>query len=904
MNERPAVPKASKPGSPPAWVSIDEKASAPLSGEAPASPELSKRKRAILVAAFEAALFIAGILVGVLFTGGKKQAPEAPPAVESPVVAAAPEPVGRERAALRALEEARAHARENPQDLRGQVERFLVVAKEWEGTSSAAKAREEAEQVPSRWRNRLLGDLVDIEERAAGHEGREEFRDALAVLEDARDRYDDPFWGQAIALKIGDLRGRVEALYLSLRPAAERAAEAEDEDGLAKIRERVRGWGLEDVFREFDRTFGGPAPASASSPLTPARNAYLSLWERAAGFAVIRDYDAAAAELKGAARSLKDEDLRHEAGEDLRDVQRVGTIYDGMRQAFAAWPRGGAVDLALSDGRKVSGSVCRGDRDRFEVLPGPGEETVFVEYSAVSAASLAGLFEGRSRGQLPDARALALFCLLDGDAEAARARLEGKEEALPEKYWRFGRKARSKAAKPDPTALRNEEAARKLYCEAEREYRDPGTRARAVEKYRALLRDFLDQGPVLRAMDRITRRAEPRSEHYFSAADMEAGGTFRPGRRPPHGSCWVTAEETAFAQARENYVEIEFHAPGGAPVRLWIQAGGCCAESFPAYYQATGLTSPHAKKPGETVHVEPGSIYGLTLRVPESARKEHPGHGAGDGTEAAVHWEWIEVPLPAYDAAGAKKVRVMTNRRGLCVARALASTTRKAPPKEAEVAEFEAARAADLGIPADPDLVGHWEFDEGAGRLAGDASGRGHLGTASGEPSWEEGVTGTALGFDGKDDYVLIQDSLDLRIRDDVTLAFWVRYGSEAKGRHRLAGKGEENYGVWGSAGNRLLFQQCDSLGRPVLSVASKAALKAGEWHHVAAVVRGNKGYLYIDGREDASGDREGLPGTSRAPVSLGFSGQEGHFAGRLDDVRIYGRALGPDEIKSLAAPK
>ena len=47
------------------------------------------------------------------------------------------------------------------------------------------------------------------------------------------------------------------------------------------------------------------------------------------------------------------------------------------------------------------------------------------------------------------------------------------------------------------------------------------------------------------------------------------------------------------------------------------------------------------------------------------------------------------------------------------------------------------------------ELVGYWNFDEGAGTVAVDSSGYGNDGTLNGDPQWVPGQLGSALDFDG-----------------------------------------------------------------------------------------------------------------------------------------------------------
>src|SRR2546425_7392523 len=79
-----------------------------------------------------------------------------------------------------------------------------------------------------------------------------------------------------------------------------------------------------------------------------------------------------------------------------------------------------------------------------------------------------------------------------------------------------------------------------------------------------------------------------------------------------------------------------------------------------------------------------------------------------------------------------------------------------------------------------------------------------------------------------------------------------------------------------------------------------------GQWHHVAFVVDATGGTLYVDGVQHGSIPWTGTPGasTSIQPVYLGrypgaYGGAE-YFAGLLEDVRIYTRALSSAEVLTV----
>ncbi|HJO12307.1 MAG TPA: hypothetical protein QGI39_09750, partial [Gammaproteobacteria bacterium] len=54
--------------------------------------------------------------------------------------------------------------------------------------------------------------------------------------------------------------------------------------------------------------------------------------------------------------------------------------------------------------------------------------------------------------------------------------------------------------------------------------------------------------------------------------------------------------------------------------------------------------------------------------------------------------------------------------------------------------------------------IGFWQFDEGKGDQAADASGNKFQGKMIGNPKWVEGKVGKALQFDGAKAYVEVAD--------------------------------------------------------------------------------------------------------------------------------------------------
>lgn len=200
-------------------------------------------------------------------------------------------------------------------------------------------------------------------------------------------------------------------------------------------------------------------------------------------------------------------------------------------------------------------------------------------------------------------------------------------------------------------------------------------------------------------------------------------------------------------------------------------------------------------------------------------------------------------------------------------------------------------------------LEGHWTFD---GDPSEDSSMHGRAARVDGAAK-RAGKSGGALQFDGKDDVVVIGHSEDLRFTGDFSIAFWAKVSKPAEDWVRVVGKGGERdreVGVWiEPKSGALLLQQYTNAGQEILHVMTTDGTPVDKWFHVAAVVKGGRGTLYVDGREAATGTRTGEVATGTSSVTFGDAGFHAPLAGFLDDVRIWSRALEPAEIAALVKP-
>jgi uncharacterized repeat protein (TIGR03803 family) len=207
-----------------------------------------------------------------------------------------------------------------------------------------------------------------------------------------------------------------------------------------------------------------------------------------------------------------------------------------------------------------------------------------------------------------------------------------------------------------------------------------------------------------------------------------------------------------------------------------------------------------------------------------------------------------------------------------------------------------------LVAPAGVDgLIAAYGFDEGAGQIAGDASGNGHAGNIK-QAQWSTaGRFGSALEFDGQNDWVTIADAADLDIRDAITLEAWVNPRS-------LSGW---NTIVLKESGNGLAYSLYANDFYPLhpagyvnvggsndISVVDDTALALNSWSHVAMTYDGTMLRLYINGDEVGRRALTGRIIATNKELRIGGNDVWGEFFdGRIDEVRIYGRALQPSEI-------
>jgi len=193
---------------------------------------------------------------------------------------------------------------------------------------------------------------------------------------------------------------------------------------------------------------------------------------------------------------------------------------------------------------------------------------------------------------------------------------------------------------------------------------------------------------------------------------------------------------------------------------------------------------------------------------------------------------------------------------------------------------------------ADPDIIGWWKLDEGSGDTAIDSLGNGFDITLQ-NITWENGLFGGAVHFRGEG-YGSIGS---FNYSDNaITVCAFVWHDAFRSGQvERYVTMAPEVAVIRKEVDGRLHFyiKTDDNLRHLWVS----DVLTEGQWHHVAGTWDGFTQRLYIDSVEIASQTPGGVLGdTSSVVVS---SGDE-PLNGKLDEIRIYSRALMEQEIKGV----
>jgi hypothetical protein len=203
-------------------------------------------------------------------------------------------------------------------------------------------------------------------------------------------------------------------------------------------------------------------------------------------------------------------------------------------------------------------------------------------------------------------------------------------------------------------------------------------------------------------------------------------------------------------------------------------------------------------------------------------------------------------------------------------------------------------------LPNDADMVGYWNFDEGAGTLAVDYS-KTNQSLSITNATYSDGISGKCLSFDGSGDYAT---SGFITVGSSRSVSLWLYKNVNASIQVPF------NLGhTDGTATKDVMVLSIDAsnvlsltVGNGSTSATSTASINNSTWYHIAGVYDGTNVTLYVDAIPDST------PGTIASGLTTGNilsigayrNNDQYFFDGFIDEVRIYDKALSINEIKAL----
>jgi Concanavalin A-like lectin/glucanases superfamily len=260
-------------------------------------------------------------------------------------------------------------------------------------------------------------------------------------------------------------------------------------------------------------------------------------------------------------------------------------------------------------------------------------------------------------------------------------------------------------------------------------------------------------------------------------------------------------------------------------------------------------------------------------------------------------------------------------------------TGRIATPGGVKLSEdVTCASAADVGgirlnsvaaAPPTSGLIAYWKLNEsGNTNTAADSAGT-FTGTLFGFPAdesanWVTGKVGNALEFDGSDDRLDMSGTGSLHTALPLTFAAWI-YADLDNDAIIMANDftpSSSYYGAWLALRppRKVEVGYGDGTGCTALSDTRYMetginAYPVGQWVHLVGIIRGQTDMsIYVNGVDygtlnpGGSGGAIAYDGSQQPSMGnvAGTCNTNVGFDGKLDDVRMYNRALSPGEVEAL----
>lgn len=205
-------------------------------------------------------------------------------------------------------------------------------------------------------------------------------------------------------------------------------------------------------------------------------------------------------------------------------------------------------------------------------------------------------------------------------------------------------------------------------------------------------------------------------------------------------------------------------------------------------------------------------------------------------------------------------------------------------------------------------LVAHYSFDD-CENPSKEESGNNQAAVIVGDPQCVCGVLGNALELDGVGDYLLFLGTISNTFNTiDFSVSLYIK-PTNGVGVQDIISKKEaceidRAFAISYAAGSNFVRAQLSQDDARSANVSGQ--LEFGRcWYHIVFVRRGNRSQLFVDGeliQERTTDSRVQIDNNAELNIANGecVGITENRFAGLIDELRVYDRALRLDEIQAL----
>ncbi len=199
-------------------------------------------------------------------------------------------------------------------------------------------------------------------------------------------------------------------------------------------------------------------------------------------------------------------------------------------------------------------------------------------------------------------------------------------------------------------------------------------------------------------------------------------------------------------------------------------------------------------------------------------------------------------------------------------------------------------------------LLSFWTLDKStiSGETVKDVFGKTD-GKIVGAPKIVDGKIKECLKFSGTTDRVEVPKALMVGL-EAFTIECWFNYDNSANWRWMFGGGPEWNYGLGCCiySGSNIVRYHLKTDKGSFYDGNGSTKLNVGEWYHIAYTYDGKNAISYVNGEKDFERALSGavvIDPTTLA-IGAGYWNNNEYFAGMVDEVRVYKRALNQNEAR------